>query len=67
MARKLALIIGNSQYDDAGLARLAAPDVDVRALAEVLSTPGIGAFDSIWQSGTRNAPSSPARPSRPRM
>ena len=47
MARKLALIIGNSQYDDAGLARLAAPDVDVRALAEVLSTPGIGAFDEV--------------------
>ena len=47
MARKLALIIGNSQYDDAGLARLAAPDVDVRALAEVLGTPGIGAFDEV--------------------
>jgi tetratricopeptide (TPR) repeat protein len=47
MARKLALIIGNSQYDDKGLARLAAPDVDVRALAEVLSSPGIGAFDEV--------------------
>lgn len=47
MARKLALIIGNSQYEDAGLARLAAPDVDVRALAEVLQTPGIGAFDEV--------------------
>ena len=34
MARKLALIIGNSQYEDTGLAKLAAPDVDVRALAE---------------------------------
>ena len=49
MARKLALIIGNSQYQDACLARLAAPDVDVRALAEVLSTPGIGAFDDVTQ------------------
>jgi hypothetical protein len=47
MARKLALIIGNSQYEDAGLARLAAPDVDVRALADVLHTPGIGAFDEV--------------------
>jgi hypothetical protein len=47
MARKLALIIGNSQYEDAGLARLAAPDVDVRALAEILQTPGIGAFDDV--------------------
>jgi len=47
MARKLALIIGNSQYEDAGLSRLAAPDVDVRALADVLRTPGIGAFDEV--------------------
>ncbi len=47
MARKLALIIGNSQYEDAGLARLAAPDVDVRALAEILQTPGIGTFDEV--------------------
>jgi Caspase domain len=47
MARKLALIIGNSQYEDTGLARLAAPDVDVTALAEVLQTPGIGAFDEV--------------------
>ena len=47
MARKLALIIGNSQYEDAGLARLAAPDVDVRALGEILQTPGIGAFDEV--------------------
>ena len=49
MARKLALIIGNSQYQDACLAKLAAPDVDVRALADVLSTPGIGAFDEVTQ------------------
>src|SRR5262245_28577649 len=47
MARKLALIIGNSQYDDAGLAKLAAPDVDVRALADVLKAPGIGGFDEV--------------------
>ena len=47
MARKLALIIGNSHYDDTGLSRLAAPDVDVRALANVLETPGIGGFDEV--------------------
>jgi uncharacterized caspase-like protein len=47
MARKLALIIGNSQYEDAGLSRLAAPDVDVRALVDILRTPGIGAFDEV--------------------
>src|SRR5262245_45974992 len=47
MARKLALIIGNSQYDDAGLAKLAAPDVDVRALVEVLQEPSIGGFDEV--------------------
>jgi hypothetical protein len=47
MARKLALIIGNSQYEDAGLARLAAPDVDVRTLVDLLQTPGIGAFDEV--------------------
>jgi Caspase domain len=47
MARKLALIIGNSQYEDACLSRLAAPDVDVRALADVLKAPGIGAFDEV--------------------
>ena len=47
MARKLALIIGNSQYEDAGLSRLAAPDVDVRTLAEILQSPGIGAFDEV--------------------
>lgn len=47
MARKLALIIGNSHYEDSCLAKLAAPDVDVRALADVLRTPNIGAFDEV--------------------
>jgi tetratricopeptide (TPR) repeat protein len=47
MARKLALIIGNSQYEDAGLAKLAAPDADARALAEVLQSPVIGGFDEV--------------------
>jgi hypothetical protein len=47
MARKLALIIGNSQYEDACLSRLAAPDVDVRSLATVLKAPRIGGFDEV--------------------
>jgi hypothetical protein len=47
MGRKLALIIGNSQYEDAGLARLSAPDADVNALADVLRDTSIGAFDAV--------------------
>jgi uncharacterized caspase-like protein len=47
MARKLALIIGNSQYEDARLSKLAAPDVDARALADLLKTPGVGNFDEV--------------------
>jgi uncharacterized caspase-like protein len=47
MSRKLALIIGNSQYEDAGLARLSAPDADVHALADVLRDASIGAFDAV--------------------
>jgi len=44
---KLALIIGNSEYEDASLAKLVTPDVDVAALAEVLRDPEIGAFDEV--------------------
>ena len=47
MARKLALIIGNSQYQDACLSKLTAPDVDVRALVDTLQSPGIGNFDEV--------------------
>jgi hypothetical protein len=47
MARKLALIIANSQYEDAQLSKLAAPDVDARALAEIFETPEIGGFDDV--------------------
>ena len=47
MARKLALIIANSQYEDAVLARLATPDVDARALVEVLGASNIGGFDEV--------------------
>ncbi len=47
MIRKLALIIGNSEYEDSSLARLATPDADVRTLAEVLRAPEIGGFDEV--------------------
>ena len=49
MGRKLALIIGNSQYDDSGLARLTTADVDVRELAAVLRAPDIGQFDEVTE------------------
>lgn len=47
MGRKLALIIGNSRYEDTGLARLPTADVDVRELADVLRAEEIGGFDEI--------------------
>jgi hypothetical protein len=47
VSRKLALIIGNSQYEDKTLARLVTPDADVNALAEVLRDPEIGGFDQV--------------------
>jgi len=47
MAGKFALIIGNSQYDDASLGRLRAPDVDVQALEAVLKARDIGRFDEV--------------------
>ena len=47
MGRKIALIIGNSRYDDPGLARLTTADVDVREVAGVLRTPEIGQFDEV--------------------
>ena len=47
MSRRLALIIGNSEYDDATLARLKKSDADVRDLAEALQDPEIGGFDEV--------------------
>ncbi|MFQ5613748.1 MAG: caspase family protein [Anaerolineae bacterium] len=47
MSRRLALIIGNSEYDDANLARLVTPGEDASDLAEVLRDPGIGGFDEV--------------------
>ena len=47
MSRKLALIIGNSEYDDTGLARLKSPGLDAHDLAGALGAPEIGAFDDV--------------------
>jgi len=47
MARRFALVIGNSRYDDPHLGRLKAPSVDVDALERVLKSPAIGQFDEV--------------------
>ncbi len=47
MGRKIALVIGNSEYDDAGLARLITPSEDVNDLATLLKSPDIGGFDEV--------------------
>ncbi|MEV4893946.1 caspase family protein [Nonomuraea sp. NPDC055795] len=43
--RRSALLVANAAYEDPGLSRLRSPVSDIRALAEVLGEPGIGAFD----------------------
>ena len=40
MGRKLALIIGNSEFEDGNLAQLVTPDADVSALAGDIARPG---------------------------
>ena len=45
--RKLALVIGNSEYEDSGLAQLVTPGADASELAEVLHDPAIGNFDEV--------------------
>ena len=47
MGRKLALIIGNSEYDDTSLARLITPSEDVNDLAALLKSPDSGGFDEV--------------------
>lgn len=47
MNRKLALIIGNSDYQDQRLARLASPGVDIQELGAVLQMPDIGGFTEV--------------------
>ena len=47
MDPRFALIVGNSEYEDASLARLKTPDADVAALDEVLRSPEIGGFNEV--------------------
>src|SRR5512136_306617 len=47
MGRKVALVIGNSEYDDASLARLITPSEDVSDLAALLKSPEVGNFDEV--------------------
>jgi hypothetical protein len=47
VGRKIALVIGNSEYDDASLARLITPSEDVNDLASLLKSPDIGGFDEV--------------------
>lgn len=47
LSRKLALVIGNSQYDDRSLAQLVTPSEDVNDLARLLKSGDIGEFDEV--------------------
>jgi formylglycine-generating enzyme required for sulfatase activity len=47
MSGKYALIIGNTEYIDLGLAQLTAPGKDVEDFARVLQDQDIGAFDNV--------------------
>jgi uncharacterized caspase-like protein len=47
MGTKHALLIGNTEYNDAGLSHLRAPEADIHALADLLTDPQVGEFDSI--------------------
>lgn len=47
MSGKYALIIGNSEYVDTGLAKLTAPRVDTDEFARVLNDQNICAFDQV--------------------
>ena len=47
MSRKLALIIGNSDYEEPKLAKLVKPGRDAQGLADILLAPDIGGFDEV--------------------
>jgi hypothetical protein len=47
MPNKYALIIGNTEYSDAGLAQLNAPGKDAKDFARVLNSPDAAAFDNV--------------------
>lgn len=46
-AKKFALVIGNSVYNDPTLSKLITPTADVDALVETLRNPKIGCFDGV--------------------
>jgi len=45
--RRYALLIGTTSYQDSRLNKLASPEVDIRALADTLRDPTIGAYDDV--------------------
>ncbi len=49
MSKRYALVIGNSEYEDATLARLKTPEADAHALAAALRDPLIGGFDEVQE------------------
>jgi len=48
MSGRFALIIGNTEYMDSGLARRNAPGKDAEGFAQVLTDPNICAFDKVF-------------------
>ena len=56
MSRRLAVIIGNSEYQDAQLARLVTPGEDASELAAVLRAADIGGFDEVTTVINQSAP-----------
>lgn len=57
MNRKLALVIGNSNYSDPEFSILSASAKDVAGLAKVLRDPNIGAFDAVTELSDENTSS----------
>jgi hypothetical protein len=47
MSGKFALIIGNTEYTDPGLAQLTAPGKDAQDFARILQNPDLCAFDDV--------------------
>jgi hypothetical protein len=47
MGQRLALVIGNTEYEDPTLAQLTKSDADVNGLTGVLNDSGIGSFDEV--------------------
>ncbi|HEX9732755.1 MAG TPA: FHA domain-containing protein [Thermoanaerobaculia bacterium] len=47
VGRRMALVVGNSVFDDGRLSRLVKPNRDASRLAEVLRDPRIGSFDDV--------------------